>query len=268
MEKTQKFEFTYRIVPVSKMFADYTYQRPVNEKWLRSIVRNFDLSLANTITLSDRGDGQYAIIDGNHTANAIQICLGDDYSVLCKVYIGLTVSNEADMFFKLNKQRKSVNIAEKIKAGIVAGEASSVRYIEYMEKHGFPYSFASHGNGFKCHAAILRHLKSYNEDDVAQAMSICEEATRNTDEYCRVQYFFCASLICRAYNDYDRNRLVSTFRKIAVTNPGAVDGARSGGGFTLSAKKAAEYIVEQYNKGKHGCNRLDPEMIYRVGEVR
>lgn len=74
------------------------YQRTLNHARVREIAENFDERVANEPKVSAR-DGGFYVFDGQHTVAARKLLNdGMDQPVLCKVYSGLTVKDEALLF--------------------------------------------------------------------------------------------------------------------------------------------------------------------------
>lgn len=72
-----------------------TYQRTLNEDRVRRIAAEFDERIANEPKVSCR-DGRYYVFDGQHTIAARKLLNGGrDLPIRCKVFYGLTESDEA-----------------------------------------------------------------------------------------------------------------------------------------------------------------------------
>ena len=75
-----------------------TYQRTLNEDRVRRIAAEFDERIANEPKVSCR-DGRYYVFDGQHTIAARKLRGGGrDLPIRCKVFYGLTESDEALLF--------------------------------------------------------------------------------------------------------------------------------------------------------------------------
>ena len=75
-----------------------TYQRELNEDRVRRIAAEFDERIANEPKVSCR-DGRYYVFDGQHTIAARKLLNGGrDLPIRCKVFYGLTESDEALLF--------------------------------------------------------------------------------------------------------------------------------------------------------------------------
>lgn len=82
----------------AKLFIDRIYERPMDLTWVRRIASGFDPDKFHPILVSDRGNGTYAVIDGQHRIAALDYMGWLDQNVPCLVYSGLTIEEEAELF--------------------------------------------------------------------------------------------------------------------------------------------------------------------------
>ncbi len=86
-----------RQLPVGLLEIDYSYRQNLIMRRVKYIADHFNPDLLGVIKVSFR-DGHYYVVDGCHTVAAIKEKFHDDsYPLLCKVYHGLTVQDEARM---------------------------------------------------------------------------------------------------------------------------------------------------------------------------
>ena len=94
-------ERTYREMTINSsqlIIPRETYQRELNPERVRKIVKEFDERVANEPKVSCR-NGKYYVFDGQHTIAARKILnRGHDLPITCKVYYGMTESEEATLF--------------------------------------------------------------------------------------------------------------------------------------------------------------------------
>ena len=88
------------------------YQRGVERKRVELIARDFNEYIVNEPKVSFR-NGRYYVMDGQHT---IEGCIllngGEDRPILCKVYTGLTMEQEALLLMEEMAETKKVKSAE------------------------------------------------------------------------------------------------------------------------------------------------------------
>ena len=116
--------------------VDYTYQWPLDLKHVERIVKNFNRDLVNMLKVSYR-DGHYYVFDGQHTLAAIKAKFGEDYPVLCKIYYGMTIEEEAALFAQQTGDSKQLAIAYKMRALALAGDEKVKDFLAHTEAQGF-----------------------------------------------------------------------------------------------------------------------------------
>ena len=101
------------------------YQRGVERKRVELIARDFNEYIVNEPKVSFR-NGRYYVMDGQHT---IEGCIllngGEDRPILCKVYTGLTMEQEALLFAEQNGHAAPLSAGIKLRAKVVGGDAPS-----------------------------------------------------------------------------------------------------------------------------------------------
>ena len=110
----------YLEIPVNMMRVDEEmYQRPIKAH-ARAIARNWSDDKCDAIKVNYRNDGYFYVIDGQHRREA---CLMREIDTLiCVVYVGLTIKEEADIFVDGNTNSSKPNPYDTFKANICRGE--------------------------------------------------------------------------------------------------------------------------------------------------
>ena len=115
-----RWPFTVKTVPIEAMFADFEYQRPVQEVFVRDMVLRFDERLVGVLNVSLRPDGTYALIDGLQRMTAMSR-LGKTAAYAC-IHERLSQQQEAALFYHHNRDRKPVHPYYDFRARLVAGD--------------------------------------------------------------------------------------------------------------------------------------------------
>lgn len=115
-------------------------QRGLNMRRVREIVKDFDPLLVNPIKVSFR-NGRYYIIDGQHTLTALRVVNKGDCTVRCKVYYGLTETDEANLFIQQNGHSAPVTTAEKLKVLYLQGDKDVLEFVRTTESVGISVGF-------------------------------------------------------------------------------------------------------------------------------
>ena len=135
----REWPFTVKLVPLEKVFSHWVedggYQRPVEENFVRDLTLRFDERLVGTIDVSERGDGRYAVIDGQQRSEAMKRV--GKTSCYCSVYEGLTVPQEATLFFHKNRDRRQVNPYYEFMARVAAEDPEAIDILRIVDKEGF-----------------------------------------------------------------------------------------------------------------------------------
>lgn len=129
-----EWPYRFAVVELGEMFVDQAYQRPLTS-FVERIKRNFDPALVGTLVLSERADGRYAIIDGQ-TRWAAMSDLDFD-NAPCVVFHGLTQAQEAELFARLQKERRGVLSYHRFRADLVANKPEAVAINRLVEDCGY-----------------------------------------------------------------------------------------------------------------------------------
>ena len=119
------------------------YQRGVERKRVELIARDFNEYIVNEPKVSFR-NGRYYVMDGQHT---IEGCIllngGEDRPILCKVYTGLTMEQEALLFAEQNGHSAPLSAGIKLRAKVVGGDAPSKAFVAATNRVGLSLNYDS-----------------------------------------------------------------------------------------------------------------------------
>ena len=119
------------------------YQRGVERKRVELIARDFNEYIINEPKVSFR-NGRYYVMDGQHT---IEGCIllngGEDRPILCKVYTGLTMEQEALLFAEQNGHAAPLSAGIKLRAKVVGGDAPSKAFVAATNRVGLSLNYDS-----------------------------------------------------------------------------------------------------------------------------
>ena len=89
-------------------------------------------------------NGRYYVMDGQHT---IEGCIllngGEDRPILCKVYTGLTMEQEALLFAEQNGHSAPLSAGIKLRAKVVGGDAPSKAFVAATNRVGLSLNYDS-----------------------------------------------------------------------------------------------------------------------------
>ena len=119
------------------------YQRGVERKRVELIARDFNEYIVSEPKVSFR-NGRYYVMDGQHT---IEGCIllngGEDRPILCKVYTGLTMEQEALLFAEQNGHAAPLSAGIRLRAKVVGGDAPSKAFVAATNRVGLSLNYDS-----------------------------------------------------------------------------------------------------------------------------
>jgi hypothetical protein len=125
-----KFPFRFQVVPISEMFVDTSYQRPLTS--LASEIENhFNPALVMTLCLSVRSNGKYAVMDGQTRMVGCEK-LGLE-ALPALVYEGLTKADEAQIFELIQTARRNVTSFYRFRASVQAKNPRSLAIVALIK---------------------------------------------------------------------------------------------------------------------------------------
>ena len=258
MKDARAFRFEYKKLNTKFLFVDDLYQRTIDPERVKKIIDNFDPNLVNPIKVSFR-DGKYWIVDGHHTEQVlIQRNKNEDLLVDCKVFYGMTWLDEVNMFLEQNGQyARSVNINDKLRAKMNAGDPEVSNMVKLASKTGFIIDFKNHKGDNKIVAlsTLMRAYGALTTEEYIDYLTLIKKTWGGAaDSLCReiLQGVF---IFYKTYKgQFKTQNFINRLKKVA---PYAIvrDGRASS---SPGAAKYARQILGYYNF--HAKDRL-PDLL-------
>src|SRR4051812_12748007 len=132
---TAAWPYHFEIVELSELAVDDAYQRPLTDFW-HKVRDNFDPALVGTLVVSERSTGKRFIIDGQPRWEAMKH-QPELTGAPCLIYTGLSRAQEADLFAKLQTQRRGRRSYHRFRAQLIAKEPLAVRVAKVVQECGF-----------------------------------------------------------------------------------------------------------------------------------
>lgn len=219
MDNSEKYEKPYKemlIYSDKLMIPRSTYQRKLHLERVKRIVNSFDERIANEPKVSER-DGRYYVIDGQHTIIARQERNGGKpLPILCKVYMGMTESEEAMVFAEQNGDSVALTPGVEIRARIYAGDPIATAFLKATESLGLRVDF-DQKNGMKRIACVGTAFNGYQrvgEKKYKEALSLLLEAWKGDPDSLRAETITAMCHFVELYDgEYKQKRLIQRFRK-------------------------------------------------------
>ena len=167
---TNNFAASFNITPPyqmlvlhSKIYPRELYQRGVQRKRVEMIAADFNEYVANEPKVSFR-NGKYYVVDGQHTIEGrILRNGGKDLPILCKVYTGLTMEQEALFFAEQNGHSAPLTAGIKLRAKVVGGDAPSKAFLAATNRVGLTFNYDSLQLSDYRISCVGTALKLYNQ---------------------------------------------------------------------------------------------------------
>ena len=136
----------------SQLKIDNRYQRDIKDSQIKKAIKNFNINIINPPKVNLRDDGFYYIMDGDHTVTIWKQQFGNK-PIKCRVYTGLTWTEEAEIFIAQNGVSSTVTTKEKLRSGYNMGSPEIVDMVERAKMCGVDIAFGHPGkSNNKCYA--------------------------------------------------------------------------------------------------------------------
>ena len=166
------FSASFHITPPYQMVVIHSskliyprelYQRGIQRKRVELIAKDFNEYTANEPKVSFR-NGRYYVTDGQHTIEArILRNGGKDLPILCKIYTGLTMQQEALFFAEQNGHAAPLTAGIKLRAKVVGEDAPSVAFLAATNRVGLDFNYDSLQLSAYRISCVGTALKLYNQ---------------------------------------------------------------------------------------------------------
>lgn len=134
MTDNGKVPYRYEILPIKHLFVDESYQRPLTN-FVKRIEEKFDPALVGTLVTSERGKTKFAVVDGQTRMTAMR--RRGLTEAPCLIYANLTEADEADLFARLQTERRGMVAANRFRAEVIAKKPFAVALDRIVQDEGF-----------------------------------------------------------------------------------------------------------------------------------
>lgn len=178
----------FRKLPVGTLTIDERYQRELNPARVLKIVAAYNPQQLSVLEVSSRGDDTYVVFDGQHRLEALRE-MGAD-SAPCLVHSGLTAKEEAELFARLQLDRRGLSALERFRAQVFAGDEQAIRVQDITTAAGFVIGKAGDAGEYRCIRAVSALERIYRRegpdrlaDTLDTVRSLWAGDKRSTDGY-------------------------------------------------------------------------------------
>lgn len=214
------------------------YQRGVERKRVELIARDFNEYIVNEPKISFR-NGRYYVMDGQHT---IEGCIllngGADRPILCKIYTGLTMEQEALLFAEQNGHAAPLSAGIRLRAKVVGGDAPSKAFVAATNRVGLSLNYDSmqlSDYRISCVGTALKLYDQLGEEIYCEALRHIVEAWEGRPDSFRAAVLRGVMYFVQLYHgQYSAERLVRALSgvhpmelyRISRDNPAKLPGWR------------------------------------------
>lgn len=156
-----------RLIQVKDLVVYQKVQRCAPSKnAVKRLADVFDLAAVGVLTVSVRRDGSLSLIDGQLRAATMTHLGMSDQKVQCNVYAGLTESQEAALFRRINKTRL-VSVFDDFDKGVVEGDRMCLTIANICKSFGLYVGKTKTMGSITCVGALT---KSFMIDGNGEAL--------------------------------------------------------------------------------------------------
>lgn len=120
---------------VESLGGDKIYQRSIHWDKINKWAQNYRPELLEPLIVSKRPDESYVVICGQHRTELLKKINAE--VAPCMVFEGLTIQQEAELFYKYEEEKIKHTSIEKFIAKIVSEEPHEIKVSEILNKNGF-----------------------------------------------------------------------------------------------------------------------------------
>lgn len=247
-----------RSIHTGKLTSGLPYQRPVNPKEVDRLIREWDERLLEPVIVSFR-DGKFNVVDGQHRIAAMRkMNGGGSVMVNCKVYSGMSYSQEADFCYKLDKAKKRLNLSQSTNALAEAGTDAEISQIKRLvESCGFVWALnKSRGKTGEIisNRALVNAYRLLGSDAFSRLLSLLWDTWQGDPRSLTASVISGMALFVKTYdtelNDHAFITRLSQIDPEEINRRGKSDFSTNN-----AALRFARVLLEKYN-GQRGGRKL------------
>lgn len=235
---------------VVQLFADRAYQRELDTHRVQRMVDAFDPSLLGIIDVSDRGDGRYAVIDGQHRWAVILKRFGAKAPIVCNVHAGLSVEQEAALFYEIDHSRRNLTGWDRWWARRGAGDSAVLAIERLVERHGLLVEAGTRDGSVRATKALEDVVGLGGLSLLDSTLAVITAAWGRAADALDGTHIHGLALVLHHYDldgEVDPDRLVAAMQDIAPRQVKARAGQLREAHKGILPRLAAAVLVDRYN---------------------
>lgn len=206
-----------RKIPVDELNIADSYQRTIVPGRVNRIFKNLDQDAFGSLTVGQRRDGTYWVVDGMQRLTAARK-LGIAM-VPCDVFQSEGQEHEARVFRLKNRERTNVSSVALFRAQLTEGDEQSLAIAEVVRQAGLKLALreeAARWPYVKAVKALERSFQRVGGDGLAAAFGILGEAWPGEDGALNGDMIEGMCWFIKKQPDFDRDRLVGRLSKKSI----------------------------------------------------
>lgn len=254
-----------RPIPITQLHVDDRYQRTLSPSFVKFLVRGFNETLLGVLNVSDRGNGHYYVLDGQHRLEAMKQ-LGR-MTAPCIVHQGMTPAEEGEYFNGINRQRRMPTFYDSFKARLFYGDPQAVAIQAIADEVGIPLSANTpqkngHSVALTCHSTLADIYEQYGAASLQRVLQFICHTWPQTQDALSQQMIIGVARFLEAYQGLITE--TEATRKLSLVSPLKLSRdayAYSGNASNLRSGYAlARAMVDQYNYSR-SSRRITPDVL-------
>ena len=248
-----------RSISTARLTSGSAYQRPINEREVNRLVREWDDRLLDPLAVSFR-NGRFNLVDGQHRVIALRRRNeGKDVMVLCRVYTGLSYKQEAELCVRLDKAKKRMSLAQSTNALLESGSDPRLKEIKrLMAFEGFTWALdKSKGGNYEVTTtrAVISAYDLLGPDAFLRMMRILDGAWQGDPASLSATMISGLALFIKTYetelNDHTFVQRVSAAAPEEILRQSRTDFSTNS-----RALRCAKVILDRYNNARRNGRKL------------
>lgn len=207
-----------RKIAVDELNIADSYQRTIVTGRVNRIAKNLDQDAFGSLTVGQRRDGTYWVVDGMQRLTAARK-LGIAM-VPCDVFQSEGQEHEARVFRLKNRERTNVSSTALFRAQLTEGDKQTLAIADAVKNAGFKLGLDNHSTRWPYIRAVKALERSFQRVEGAgliSGLSVLADAWPGEDGALQGDMIEGICWFIKKHPDFDRERLVSRLSKKSVT---------------------------------------------------
>jgi hypothetical protein len=208
-----------RKIAVEELNISDAYQRTIITARVNRIAKNLDQDAFGSLTVGQRRDGSYWVVDGMQRLTAARKL--DIAMVPCDVFDSDGQEHEARVFRLKNRERTNVSAVSLFRAQMTEGDEQTLAIAAVVKDAGLKLALREETAKWpyiRAVKALERSFQRVGGEGLRKAFALLDQAWTGEDGSVQGDMIEGMCYFIKKHPDYDANRLVSRLSKKSVTS--------------------------------------------------